>query len=97
MVTVKFAAFTNPIGFCFVAVETRAGSLGGMCVLERAGGGCVVEVVENQSWVAAMDMEWVRTAGTVRKLWEGPAHLGSDSSESFWFRMVHTWGTGISL
>ena len=57
MVTVKFAAFTNPTGFCFVAVETRAGSLGGMYVLERAGGGCVVEVVENQSWVAAMDME----------------------------------------
>lgn len=57
MVTVKFAAFTNPTGLCLVAMETRAGSSGGMCVLERAGGGCVVEVVENQSWVVATDME----------------------------------------
>lgn len=39
MVAVKFAAFSNPVGFCFVAIETRAGSLGEMCVHVNAGGG----------------------------------------------------------
>lgn len=28
MVTVKIAAFTNPVGFCFVAIGTGAGSWG---------------------------------------------------------------------
>lgn len=57
MVAVKFAAFPNPVGFCFVAIETRAGSLGEMCVFVSAGGGGVVEVVENQSWVVALGAE----------------------------------------
>lgn len=39
MVAVKFTAFPNPVGFCFVAIETRAGSLGEMCVHANAGGG----------------------------------------------------------
>lgn len=39
MVAIKFAAFSNPVGFCFVAIETRAGSLGEMCVHVNAGGG----------------------------------------------------------
>lgn len=32
MVTVNFAAFSNPANFCFVAVEIRAGSLEEMCL-----------------------------------------------------------------
>ena len=39
MVSVKFAAFSNPVGFCFVATETGAGSLGEICVHVSAGGG----------------------------------------------------------
>lgn len=41
MVAVKFAAFSNPVGFCSVAMETRAGSLVEMSVHLSAGGGGV--------------------------------------------------------
>lgn len=57
MVAVKFATFSNLVGFCFVTIETSAGSLGETCVLVSAGGRGVVEVVENQSWVVAVDVE----------------------------------------
>lgn len=41
MVAVKFAAFPNPVGFCFVAMETGAGSLGkNVCAWECWGRGC---------------------------------------------------------
>lgn len=44
MVAVKTAAFTNPIGFCFVAIETGAGSWRKMCMFlsPREGGCCGV-------------------------------------------------------
>ncbi|KAF6104117.1 hypothetical protein HJG60_011164 [Phyllostomus discolor] len=41
MVVVKFAAFSNFVGLCFVAVDARASSLGEMlCACERWGRGC---------------------------------------------------------
>lgn len=43
MAAVKIAAFTNPLGFCFVAIETGAGSWGvEMCMSASPGeGGCL--------------------------------------------------------
>lgn len=41
MVAVRIAAFTNPVGFCFVAIETGAGSWGEMCMfVNPREGGC---------------------------------------------------------
>lgn len=38
MIAVKIAAFTNPVGFCLVAMGTGAGSCGGnVCVCESWG------------------------------------------------------------
>jgi hypothetical protein len=61
MVTVKIAAFSNPVGFCFVAIETRAGSWGKMCVAELV--------------VMAMKGEGPVEDGHHGSVSEGPAHF----------------------
>ena len=63
MVAIKFAAFSNPVAFCFVAIETRAGSLGEMCVHVNAGGGV------SWKWQSSRAGWWPRTRS------EDPADL----------------------
>lgn len=69
MVALKFAAFPNPVGFCFVAIEMRAGG-GGRCVHVRAGRGAVAEAL-------AMDVKGVGPVedGHHGSVSEGPAHF----------------------
>ena len=57
MVAIKFAAFSNPVAFCFVAIETRAGSLGEMFVHVNAGGGV------SWKWQSSRAGWWPRTRG----------------------------------